>query len=551
MPTPTPAGPTLFPAPAVPPLLAHSKKWIWAAVGLVVVLIAAALLILVLGGGGDGNKSSSVSKVVPVQPGEFMVLVAQLEPLQNAQEREVSRFIVESLKETLEQDVPFSMVRVRSYPQVITSDEQALAAAAANGATVMVWGNYTPELVELEIQIGVTSAFKYIQFDRATLERAANVRVHLTDERRESIATEVLGVVNLLFIADGNPYGSTNILAILDEIRVTSAEIVSGGVSGYLQRGAGDYFEHTEQAISAYDAAIALQPGNPLPYSYRIAAFMRLGMFDQALRDLETSRRLGPQGWTLPLFSEGMYTTSQLDYEATLKIFDQIVALRPDDGFVINYRGAMYYLKGEYDRAQADFDRAMALSPNMSYPYILSIMTALHQGRLTDLQAYIRSVVTQFPDPDYSNRLIQAIFGDKMPSIFGPMFAAAGNLILGQYNQVILDTQAALAIDPRLADMELAQGLAYCNLKDYAAAEAAYTRGIESQPDFIALYALRAEARLKQQKLTESLEDGKVVQNSDLADVFNPLLEAGLAGDWNCEQFFSYDYSQMGTVHAQ
>lgn len=547
MPTPAPAAP----AESALPRAARSKRWIGAVVGLAVILIAAALLIVVLGGGDGDKKPAGVSKVAPVQPGEYMVLVAQVEPLQNVQEREVSRFIVESLKETLEEDVPFSMVRVRSYPQVITSDEQAQAAAAANGATVVVWGNYTPSLVQLEVQIGVTTAFKYIQFDRETLERTANVRVQLADERRESIAPQVLGVVNLLFAADGNPYGSTNILAILDEIQVTSATVVSGGVSGYLQRGAADYFENTEQAISAYDAAIALQPGNPLPYTYRNAAFFRLGLFDQALRDLETARRLGPQGWSLPLFSEGMYTTSQLDYDETLRIFDQVVTLRPDDGFVINYRGAMYYLKAEYDRAQADFDRAMALSPELSYPYVLSIMNALHRGRLADLQSYIRSMTAQFPDPYISNRLIQAIFGDKVPSIFGPVFAAAGNLILGQYNQVILDTQTALALDPHLADMELVQGLAYCNLKDYAAAEAAYTRGIESQPDFIALYALRAEVRLKQQKLAESLEDGRVVQESDLADVFNPLLEAGLAGDWNCEQFFSFDYSQLGTEHAQ
>ena len=56
-----------------------------------------------------------------------MVLVAQMEPLSGAEPREVSRFIVDDLVQTLEVSVPFSMVRIRDYPAVITSADAGAA----------------------------------------------------------------------------------------------------------------------------------------------------------------------------------------------------------------------------------------------------------------------------------------------------------------------------------------------------------------------------------------------------------------------------------------
>lgn len=539
----------------VSPPAGRVKKWPWIVGGLAAAAVLTVVLLAVLGvfGGGkkDSQKTQAISRVDPVKPGEFMVLVAQMEPLQNVEKRDVSRFIVENLAEILEQDVPFSTLRIRAYPQVITSDQEAQAAAEANKATVVLWGNYTPDVIEVNVQIGVTSAFTHIAIPRDVLDRTANVRVHLTDERRESLAPQALSVVNVLYTADGNAYGNTRILAVLNEIHVTSGEIVSGGVSGYLQRGALVYFSDPAQAIQEYDAAIALDPGNPLVYGYRAAAYLRQGMFDQAPLDIETSRRLGPKDWTLPLYTEGMYANSQRDLQKGLETFDQIVALRPDDWFAVNYRGGIYYLMGKYDLAKADFDRALALNPDTNFPYILSILVALREGRLADIQRDVNTIITQFPDPTFSNRLIEAIFGDKIPNEFGPMFAAAGSLILGQYDQVIPEAEAALAIDSRLADMYLAEGVANCNLKNYSAAETAYTHGIEVEPDFIALYALRAEVRLDQKNTTGALEDGQVVQQSRLSSAFMPLVQAGMKGEWDCTKFFNFDYSALGTGNAQ
>jgi tetratricopeptide (TPR) repeat protein len=171
-------------------------------------------------------------------------------------------------------------------------------------------------------------------------------------------------------------------------------------------------------------------------------------------------------------------------------------------------------------------------------------MIALHEGRLTDLQNYLGTTLSEFPDPTFSNRLIVAIYGEQVPHIFVPMFSAAGSVVLGQYEQVIADTQAALAINDQLPDMYLLQGLAYCNLRDYPASEEAYTHGIEIAPDFVALHALRAEVRIRQGDPLGSAEDIAFIMQSDQADMFAPVLADASAGQWNCEQFFDYDYGK-------
>jgi hypothetical protein len=144
-----------------------------------------------------------------------MVLVAQLEPLRGVSERNVTRFMVDNLAQTLEQQVPFSTVRIREYPQVITSSQAAQEVAQANGATVVVWGNYDAQFIETEIQVGVIDAFPMIEIPRETLERTANVKVRLTDERRESIASEVLNMLDILNTADGNGIEISRLLAAL------------------------------------------------------------------------------------------------------------------------------------------------------------------------------------------------------------------------------------------------------------------------------------------------------------------------------------------------
>ncbi|MBN1202536.1 MAG: protein kinase [Anaerolineae bacterium] len=497
--------------------------------------------------GGDSGGSSPVQTVRPVAAGEYMVLVANLEPLRDTTPRDVSRFIVDDLTKRLEHEVPFSNVRIRAYPGVITSHDAAQAAAEANEATVVVWGNYDDNFIELNVEIGVTGAFSLIEIPQETLERTVNMQARLTDERNESVAQYVLNVLQVLQTADGDGYESMRLIAIADELDTTNAEVISGGVPGLIQQAFVDYIDDTPAAIEGYTQALELQAKNPLLYVYRAAAYLRQGQVQMASIDLDTASGIGPDGWTMPLYLESLMVTAQNDIDKTIEYYEQIADLRPDDWFAHNYLAGLYYLNGNYEAARTFFARAIELGPNANFPYILSMMLALHEGRLADMQTYLDTSLSEFTDPHFSSKLMITTFGD-LPNIWVPTFSAIGNLILGQYNEVVDATGQALQIDDSFADMYLVRGLAYCNLGDLEAAEAAYTRGIDLDPGFIALYALRAEVRMRQADMQGGLDDARIVEESDLGGAFLPLIEAGIAQEWSCETFLSYDYGQLANA---
>jgi tetratricopeptide (TPR) repeat protein len=472
-----------------------------------------------------------------------MVLVAQLEPLEGVAERDVTRFIVEDLTQTLENDIPFSNIRIREYPTVIASEDAAQDAAAANHATIIVWGNYTPAFVEVRVQIGVTGAFKYIHFDRKTLERSANNRVRLTDEHEQSVVLPVLLALEVLFSADGDSYEVSRSAMIINELKLgeNAPEVVGSGISTYHYRGKPLYMTDTAQAVDLYDAAVALDPSNAIFYYYRGNAYLRIGDFEHGLADLNTALRLGPDDWALPLTTLGPEAHVSTGPAAALPYYDQIVALRPDDWFAYTYRAILHYELREYALAEADALRAIELGPEANFPYMILSMVMLREGRIADAQAMVQTILTRFPDPMFGIRMMQVAFGDQLATATGSLAAAGIHLFLGQYDEALQEVADTLALNDELTDAYLIRGVAYCNLGDYEAAQAAYSTAIALEPEFKALYLLRAEVRLKTRDLAGAAEDMTTAQAHDLDPEFDALLDVAMTGQIGCKNFFDYD----------
>jgi serine/threonine protein kinase/tetratricopeptide (TPR) repeat protein len=520
------------------------NQWVWIGAGLAALAMITLAVIFLLPNDDDNKKSPPKAQTVaPVNDDEYMILVAQLEPIGEVTERDVSRFIATDLTDNLE-NIPFSNLRVRYYPARVTSEEQALSIAATQEATVVIWGNYGADLIDIHIQIGSPSKFPLIQFDESLLRRTADLHVQMTNEQRETLAPYVLNVMNVLYAADGNPYGSAKMLAVLQSLEVTPGEIVGSGVSVDIHRALLIYMNDTDTFSADTDAAIQLDSGNPMLYMYQATGDFRAGDDVRALRNMQTAQRLGPENWVSPLYLFGMYYATR-DIDRAIDYLDQIIRLRSNDWFANTYRGALYYQKGNYEQAKIDLNRATELQPDTNFPYMFSMMLALREGRLVDTQNLMNTILTDFPDVSMSARVTNAMFGDRSDQIYGHLFAAFGNMILGQYDAVITEADIVLAVDDQISDLYLVKGTAYCNLRDYAAAEAAYTQGIEIDPGFIALYALRAEARMKQENQAGLLEDMRVIEASNQWSIYQPLLQAGMSGAWSCETFWDYNYASV------
>jgi serine/threonine-protein kinase len=471
--------------------------------------------------------------VEPVAAGQYMILVADLEP-SRATLRDVSRFIAEDLTQQLQNNVASSPIRIRRYPVVITSDDQAQSVASTNGATVIVWGSYTDSEIDLQVQSGVTTAFA-MQMDRDPVDRLATMRVHMTDERQQSVAPMVLTVLTLLHNAEGDAFELLRTLTILSQSDSKPAEIVGTNAAALNYRALQSFLSDPQQAINQLNNAVALDGANPLLYIFRATAYQRLGDEASALRDIGTAQRLGGSAWTSPYYLLGNDAVQRGAYDDAIADFTTIINARPNDWFPPTFRGGLYYLKGDYTDAKTDLDHAIALHPNTNFPYPIATLIALREGRIADARQLMHTVLTDFPDPSAATRIIQAIYGDQNALIWGPIYSAFTNQVIGQYQNVVRDTQSALALDSHIADLYLMQGFAYCNLHQYPQAETAYTQGLIIEPNYPLLYLLRAEVRKDQNNIVGALADASSARQANLSPEFNALLDDPTT---TCENFW-------------
>jgi tetratricopeptide (TPR) repeat protein len=371
------------------------------------------------------------------------------------------------------------------------------------------------------------------------LERTVNARVRMLDERTESLARTVLMALTAVHMASGNVNEVMRSIAMQDQIDVPAPQVISSGVVAHVYRFADIYLDDTGQAIEEINTAIDLDPGNPLLYTWRSGAHLREGLYEDAARDARTASRLGPDGWTCPPTMLSFVDFLTGDLEAALSYADRAILSGPDDWFEFVWRGSLYYFAGEYKLAKADFDRSIALGPKANYPYVFATLIALREGRVADASSLIETILIEFPDPTHGHRVLIATFGDTVPNFLSLTYSAFGNLILLQYEEAVEEAEAALAINDRSSGLCFMQGFAYCNLGNYAAAEAAYTRGLEIDPSFVLLHLLRAEVRLRQNDMASATEDLNAVRDSDQGDVLGGLVEAAISGELSCESLFS------------
>jgi len=517
-----------------------------------------------------GTTTSSALPVVPVAPGEYMVLVGQIEHL-GGETRDVTRFIVDNLVQALEVEVPFSNIRIRQYPQVITSNEEARAAAEAAGATIVIWGNYNAEFVEVEAQLGSMAAFPSNGFSRDVLERTANVRVRLTDERAQSAAVAPLTILNMLQMADGDLYEAMRTAAINEELAVNTAEIIGNSVAAHFHRAIITFYTDVPTSFEEINAALALDGSNPLPYFVRSLLDLRRDDMQATLRDAETAQRLGPENWVTPLYALGAGNMANLT--EVNDSYGEIVALRPDDWFPMALRGGVSYFLGEYDQSQTDFQRAIELGPDSNIPYIFAAQLALRQGRIADAAAYFEVIVREYPDPTFSARIFVAAMGETAGQSMAQYLSITGNLALGQYDNVVTQGDSALStmsptsplfqmmaliagtdaelltsiVNHFASDVDMMYGLAKCNLRDYPAAESAYTSGLDADPDFTLLHFLRADVRLKQGNETGAEEDLAAIEQSAQAELLAPYVAALRAGELDCTNLLSTSNPVLAT----
>lgn len=501
----------------------------------VVVIIAALLL--------SGESEPDVVFACDVPEGKYMVIVADLEPLDTTRTNP-ARFIVDDLHRHLEVELPYSELAICHYPAVITSSDEALVLAEAHQALVVVWGNYTETIADVQLNVGYPPGFVYSNMERDLLETITNVRLRIVDPTTETSALQVLGALVTLQNDNGDGYKAARTITISSLIDSTPAQVVGNSTGAYSTRYFSNFTRDDALALDMVTQALNTSR-NHISYSSRAGLLLRLGDLDEARRDSQTALRLGPEGYALPYYILANIEMAEGNFEAAIDYYTTILEIRPDDWFAFNYRGAIHYLIGDNQRAREDLERAIALGPDANFPYMLLLMLSIREGDLLVAQETMETVFREYPDPRFGSLIVSTTFGDDFPVFFAPVFSAFGNLTLGQYALMLEDIEQAIAIEPNLSDLYMMRGYAYCNLDDHEAAEEAYTQALALDPEFTALYVFRAESRRNTGNLLEAALDVGMALSNDPDGIWAPIVAAAQDGSLNCKNLLTYDLAGL------
>jgi tetratricopeptide (TPR) repeat protein len=521
------------------PVAVKASPVLWVIAGLLVILIgvigAVAIVFLDQEGGNPGTAPGEIITVDPVAPGEIMVLVAQLEALDEP-DPTVDRFIIEDLREVFEQAQASAGIRIREYEGVLTSTEEAREAARFNQAAVVIWGNYTPGLIEVEIlpHPGIGR-----QLPPELLEKTTAVRVRLTDPRNQSLAPQVLSTLAVWYAYEGSAFDSAWMMLVMDELNLTGGEVVGVTLGTHIHHYFNAFLTDTEHSVEHMDQALVMDPVNPILYHLRSLALLRLGRTTEGVEDLNSAIRLSQNRWAAPLVTLANLDLGAGDYEQALEKMNRAVELIPDDWFIYSMRGSAYYLMGDYPQAKANLDRSIEVGPRSNFPYVVSILFALREGQLDEVNRLRLIAEEGFPDPNFINRILVATIGtNRMASYWDALLSAFTNLSLGQYEDALVNARLALTLtDSPQSETYMLLGLSECVNGNYPEAETAYSQGIEIDPDFTILYLLRADVRAKQNNFQGSLLDFGAAQETPTWENFAPLIESNNA-QMGCETFF-------------
>jgi Flp pilus assembly protein TadD len=131
----------------------------------------------------------------------------------------------------------------------------------------------------------------------------------------------------------------------------------------YARNSKGDH----DGAIADYTEAIALDPKDHSAYSNRAAIHEKKFDTDSAIADytkaIELFSKVFPAGAPGYHWARGKAYSENGDYERAIADYDKAIAQAPSQPHFYNGRGVAHQLKGDLDRAIADYDKALALDP--------------------------------------------------------------------------------------------------------------------------------------------------------------------------------------------
>jgi tetratricopeptide (TPR) repeat protein len=145
-------------------------------------------------------------------------------------------------------------------------------------------------------------------------------------------------------------------------------------------------------ALLAPTRAAAGPPGLPLTNSGEQSDGIRRGVghFDKAFYDLTPHKR---------------DREAVQEYDLAIAEFERELAVRPSSATAHGYLARIYYLRKQFDKAAAHYDKLTELDPFNIDAYVLAALAYAEDGSLAEARTRLETAKHQTTDPGAQSRL--------------------------------------------------------------------------------------------------------------------------------------------------
>ncbi len=426
-------------------------------------------------------------------------------------------------------------VEIMLQDAAITSADAAQKIADEQQATLIIW--YHADDDTLHIQPAGAELFPAALLDTPTIQTMSHLEIARADIQAPALLPYVAANMALLHLNAGDLYEFARYLAVLQDNAGDADSIPGATLTAQVYRAMVNFGSDNPTAIEALNAALTLDDDNPLLLIMRGMLVFQENDVLSARIDIDAVRTIAPK-YTVPTQIDMLLTlVTGNSPHPVLREFERFDKRNPN-GFLLTLQGLGVYATDRYPDSGNLFSHALQLSPDIIYAYFPRVLLALRSGNLPQAQEIMRQISAITLDAQYSNRLMDILFGETMtPNPYQSVAAAFSNMIEGDWEtaivllEVILEQNSGL-----LVENYLFQGIAACNLGDYAAAEAAYTTALELPNSLDIVYLLRAEVRRYEGNATDADADIATVRQKTAAlSNWQPLIADFESGKLTCK----------------
>jgi tetratricopeptide (TPR) repeat protein len=223
--------------------------------------------------------------------------------------------------------------------------------------------------------------------------------------------------------------------------------------------------DQEEEAIAAYDAALAIKPDKHEALYNKGVALGNLGRYKEAIAAFDAALAIQPDNHEA-LYNKGVALFNLGRYEEAIAAYDAALAIQPDNHEALNNKGLALDDLGRHEEAIAAYDAALAIKPDKHEALYNKGIALGNLGRHEEAIAAYDAAL--------------AIKPDKHEALYNKGIALRN---LGRYEEAIAAYDAALAIKPDKHEALNNKGIALRNLGRYEEAIAAYDAALAIKPD--------------------------------------------------------------------